>query len=114
MTNLIILLILKGLIYGAALIGTGHFKGRSLKTENIYDIFSTSESKSNDNNHSNFIRGPMKINESELLLFLSYLMGETTQNYDCLKRVACTDTKKSTEYLKAAKMFISIVKQLKE
>lgn len=46
------------------------------------------------------------ISESEILLALSYLMGDASEKYGCLQRVACEDPKKSKEYLSGAKMLI--------
>ncbi|XP_075233822.1 uncharacterized protein LOC142331678 [Lycorma delicatula] len=98
LTNLIILLILKGLLFGAAFVGSGTWKGRSLENNINENIFQSDTSL---------------ISESELLLLISYLIGETTDNYDCLKRVACNETKKATQYIVASKMFIGSAKLLK-
>ncbi|XP_014242442.1 uncharacterized protein LOC106662718 [Cimex lectularius] len=80
LTNLVILLVLKGLLFGVTMYGGGH-KGRSIESEEL-------------------------ISETEIMLITSYLMGDTDKNYSCLYRVACQDPKKSKQYLQAAKLLL--------
>lgn len=93
LTNLIILLVLKGLLFGAAMWGTGTLKGRS-----------------EDGDVS--LPSPSLMTESELVLLISYLMGETDNKYDCLLRVACLEPKKAREYIAAGKMLINTTKAM--
>ncbi|PNF27466.1 hypothetical protein B7P43_G08986, partial [Cryptotermes secundus] len=98
LTNLFILLVLKALLFGAGLFSFGFLKngggstgyGRSTDEENL-----TPDQRAN----------PF-ITESELLLLLTYLMGDANNEYDCLHRVACEEPKKALEYITAAKMLI--------
>jgi len=46
------------------------------------------------------------MSQSELLLMMTYVLGATEGNFDCLNRVACEDSKKAKEYLNAAKMVL--------
>ncbi|KAF6205308.1 hypothetical protein GE061_019478 [Apolygus lucorum] len=85
-TNLIILLVLKGLLFGATYWGGGGYggypyKARSLDTQEI-------------------------ISENEVMLITSYLMGDVDKDYSCLYRVACQDPKKSKNYLQGAKILL--------
>lgn len=90
LTNLVILLILKGLLLGAAMLGTGAYKARN----------------SDDETAEYMPRLQPIVTESELLLLITYLMGETNNKYDCLKKVACQEPKKTREYVAAGKMLI--------
>ncbi|KAJ9578848.1 hypothetical protein L9F63_004952, partial [Diploptera punctata] len=97
LTNLFILLVLKALLFGAGLFSFGFLKngngggyGRSSDEDNLIP-----DPRSN----------PL-ITEPELLLLLSYLMGDANSDYECLHRVACEEPKKAREYLTAAKMLI--------
>ncbi|KAG8319109.1 hypothetical protein J6590_098381 [Homalodisca vitripennis] len=95
LTNLIILLVLKGLLLGAAMWGTGTWKGRSVEGEVAPPSISL-------------------LTESELVLLISYLMGESDNKYDCLLRVACQEPKKAREYIVAGKMLIKGVKVMEK
>uniref|UniRef100_A0A1B6DQY9 Uncharacterized protein n=1 Tax=Clastoptera arizonana TaxID=38151 RepID=A0A1B6DQY9_9HEMI len=90
LTNLVILLVLKGLLFGAAMFGTGTYKGRNAE-EYTDDYMPQTQ--------------PI-ITESEILLLITYLMGETNEKYDCLKKVACNEPKKAKEYVAAGKMLL--------
>ncbi|XP_071440889.1 uncharacterized protein [Hetaerina americana] len=79
-TNLVILLVLKALLLGAALFsyGSAH-AGRG-------------------------------VSEAEVLLVLSYLMGGTAGNdgggYGCMQRVACEEPEQATDYLSASRVLL--------
>ena len=98
LTNLFILLVLKALLFGAGLFSFGFLKqgggasgyGRSSDEDNLIP-----DPRSN----------PL-ITEPEILLLLSYLMGDANSDYDCLHRVACEEPKKAREYVTAAKLLI--------
>nr|XP_018910323.1 PREDICTED: uncharacterized protein LOC109039342 [Bemisia tabaci] len=99
-TNIIIILILKGILYGAALIGTGAlFGGFKHLQPHRSDVSGNQIREGLDPDE------PV-ISESEVLMLLGYLMGETANKYDCLNRIACQDPKKATEYIHAAKMLL--------
>lgn len=89
LTNLILLLVLKGLLLGVAAWGTGAWKGRGLEAPS-----------------------PTLLSEPELALVVSYLMGEANGKYNCLLNVACQQPKKTREYLAAGKMLLNTVKAM--
>lgn len=94
LTNLVILLVLKAIIFGASSFGFGHgAHGRSmdgLLQENL----------------AKQVQSKALVSETELLLMLSYLKADSTQKYGCLHRVACEDPYKAKEYLFAGKMVL--------
>ncbi|XP_039294294.1 uncharacterized protein LOC111047754 [Nilaparvata lugens] len=93
LTNIIIWLVLKGLLFGAAYVSNNSSwkNHRSLDDED-QSLFKASESI---------------LDEKEILLFLGYAMGEKTQNFDCLKKIACIEPKKAQQYSSAARMIIN-------
>lgn len=98
MTNLFILLVLKALLFGAGLFSFGFLKNGG-----------GSSSYGRSSGEDNLIPDPRAnpfITESELLLLLTYLMGDASNDYDCLHRVACEEPKKAREYITAGKMLI--------
>jgi hypothetical protein len=98
LTNLFILLVLKALLFGAGLFSFGFLKNGGGSTG--YGRSSHEEKLIPDPWANPFIT------ESELLLLLTYLMGDANSEYDCLQRVACEEPKKALEYITAAKMLI--------
>lgn len=72
------------------MLGTGAWKSRSLQ-DGIADYIPK--------------HGPL-LTEAEILLLISYLMGETNSKYDCLLRVSCQEPKKAREYVAAGKLLI--------
>ncbi|RZF47801.1 hypothetical protein LSTR_LSTR006065 [Laodelphax striatellus] len=92
LTNIIIWLVLKGLLFGAAYVNSGSWKGHRSLDEAAGEIFQSKESI---------------IDEKEILLFLGYAMGEKTENFDCLKKIACIEPKKAKQYAAAARMLIN-------
>lgn len=93
LTNLVILLVVKALIFGAGSLGfggQGDHVGRSVDEP----------SRGNVTTNQSFIT------ESELLLMLSYLKSDVTQHYGCLKFAACKDPKKTKEYLLASNLLV--------
>ena len=85
---MLILLVLKGLLWGASYAGgTGYPKARS----------------------ENEAPEPI-INETEILLLLSYLMGDEENNFDCLQRIACEDPQKAREYMNAGYIIMNAAK----
>ncbi|PSN44532.1 hypothetical protein C0J52_14685 [Blattella germanica] len=98
LTNLFILLVLKALLFGAGLFSFGFLKNGS-------GAHGYGRSSDEDNLIPDPRANPL-ITESELLLLLSYLMGDANSDYECLHRVACEEPKKAREYVTAAKMLI--------
>ncbi|CAL7939523.1 unnamed protein product [Xylocopa violacea] len=82
LSNLLLLLVLKAVVFGAGYIGHHGYKGRELKEENV-------------------------VSEGEIALALGYLMGDT-----CLYRAACEEPHVAKEYLGAAEMIIETMKLL--
>ncbi|XP_076682508.1 uncharacterized protein LOC143376265 [Andrena cerasifolii] len=82
LSNLLLLLVLKAVVFGAGYIGNHGYKGRELEEENV-------------------------VSEGEVALALGYLMGDT-----CLYRAACEEPRVAKEYLGAAEMIIETMKLL--
>ncbi|CAK9807084.1 hypothetical protein ANTPLA_LOCUS5148 [Anthophora plagiata] len=82
LSNLLLLLVLKAVVFGAGYLGNHGYKGRELEEENL-------------------------VNEGEVTLALGYLMGDT-----CLYRAACEEPRVAKEYLGAAEMIIETMKLL--
>ncbi|XP_012223783.1 uncharacterized protein [Linepithema humile] len=81
LSNLLLLLVLKAVVFGAGYIGHQQgYKGRELEDENI-------------------------VSEGELALALGYLIGDT-----CLYRAACEEPRIAREYLGAAEMLLQTMK----
>lgn len=86
MTNLLILLAIKAVVFLFGFVGTG--AGRSSTID------------------------PIGFDQSDLLIFLSYAIAKTSDDYDCLNRVACERPEKLQEYLTASKMMMKVSKLL--
>ncbi|XP_017765417.1 PREDICTED: uncharacterized protein LOC108554594 [Eufriesea mexicana] len=82
LSNLLLLLVLKAVVFGAGYLGHHGYKGRELEEENV-------------------------VSEGEITLALGYLMGDT-----CLYRAACEEPHVAKEYLGAAEMIIETMKLL--
>ncbi|XP_076621137.1 uncharacterized protein LOC143341801 [Colletes latitarsis] len=82
LSNLLLLLVLKAVVFGAGYLGHHGHKGRELEEENI-------------------------VTEGEIALALGYLMGDT-----CLYRAACEEPHVAKEYMGAAEMVIETMKLL--
>ncbi|EFN75514.1 hypothetical protein EAI_03538 [Harpegnathos saltator] len=80
LSNLLLLLVLKAVVFGASYLGNHGYKGRELQDENI-------------------------VSEGEIALALGYLIGDT-----CLYRAACEEPYVATEYLGAAEMLLQTMK----
>lgn len=80
LSNLLILLVLKAVVFGAGYLGNHGYKGRELEEDNI-------------------------VSEGELALALGYLIGDT-----CLYRAACEEPHVAREYLGAAEMLLQAMK----
>ncbi|GAB1866241.1 hypothetical protein CAJAP_07320 [Camponotus japonicus] len=84
LSNLLLLLVLKAVVFGAGYIGQHGYKGRELEDENI-------------------------VSEGELALALGYLIGDT-----CLYRAACEEPHIAKEYLGAAEMLLQTMKLMSQ
>ncbi|XP_014471305.1 PREDICTED: uncharacterized protein LOC106742651 [Dinoponera quadriceps] len=80
LSNLLLLLVLKAVVFGAGYLGNHGYKGRELQDENI-------------------------VSEGEIALALGYLIGDT-----CLYRAACEEPHVAREYLGAAEMLLQTMK----
>lgn len=96
LTNLLILLVLKAIIFGASSFGFGAYNGPHGRS--MDGIITDNLSKQ--------MQSKAFVSETELLLMLSYLKADATQKFGCLHRVACEDPYKAKEYLLAAKMIV--------
>jgi len=99
LTNLLILIVLKAIIFG---IGLFYFGGVSFKGG--HDGWGRSLDIKKD---------PL-LSQSELLLMMTYVLGSTTDNYDCMYRVACEDPTKANDYLNASNMLLKGAKYAKK
>ncbi|XP_026674092.1 uncharacterized protein LOC113465035, partial [Ceratina calcarata] len=80
LSNLLLLLVLKAIVFGAGYLGQSDHKGRELEKESV-------------------------ISEGEVTLAVGYLMGNT-----CLYRAACEEPHVAKEYLGAAEMIVETMK----
>ncbi|XP_045773767.1 uncharacterized protein LOC123873100 [Maniola jurtina] len=88
LTNLVILIVLKALILAAGFFGAGawkgHHYGRSL----------------DDNKNASYLT------EDEILLYLSYLAGQQSQDYGCLYRMSCQKPHQAALYASGAELLL--------
>lgn len=101
LTNLLILIVLKAIIFG---IGLFYFGGVTFKGSGGHGWSSRSLEK----------KSGSFMSEGELLLMLTYLLGSTDENYECMYRVACEEPSKAKEYLKVSKMILKGAKFMKK
>lgn len=91
LSNVVLMLVLKGLIWGASYMrlgGGSDGKGRA-------DVESDGV-----------------VTETDLLLFLGYLVADESGRYDCLNRVACEKPSRAERYLNSAEMVWNAGKML--
>ncbi|XP_023952885.2 uncharacterized protein LOC112056663 isoform X2 [Bicyclus anynana] len=88
LTNLVILIVLKALVLAAGFFGAGAWKGhnygRSLE----------------DNKNVSYLT------EDEIMLYLSYLSGQQSQDFGCLYRIACLKPHQSALYASGAELLL--------
>lgn len=104
LTNLLILVVLKAIIFG---IGLFYFGGVSFKGGHDHG-HGWGRSLEGKENPSSIMT------QSELLLMLTYVLGSSTDNYDCMYRVACEDPAKAKDYLNASNMLLKGAKYAKK
>lgn len=87
------MLVLKGLIWGASYMQGGGGKGRK------EGLAGTTLSQN-------------LFTETDMLLFLGYMVADESGHYDCLNRVACEQPARSESYLRSAEMVWKTAKML--
>nr|XP_023029570.1 uncharacterized protein LOC111517587 [Leptinotarsa decemlineata] len=88
LTNLLVLVLLKALIFAAGSLGAGHLKGGFART----------------------IDGEEKlVTDEEVLMFLSYLSGSP----GCLQNIACQQPEQAKKYINAGDLLLKISKMFK-
>ncbi|XP_060868150.1 uncharacterized protein LOC132943260 isoform X2 [Metopolophium dirhodum] len=98
MSNVVLMLVLKGLIWGASYM-QGH-GGKSRKDgPDAAGLAGTGLLQN-------------MVTETDLLLFLGYLVADESGRYDCLNRVACEQPARAESYLKSAEMVWKTAKLL--
>ncbi|KAG5897154.1 hypothetical protein JTB14_020883 [Gonioctena quinquepunctata] len=85
LTNLLVLVLLKALIFAAGTLGAGHLKGGYARTMDGEDKFITDE---------------------EVLMFLSYLAGSP----GCLQNIACQQPEQAKKYINAGDLLLKMSK----
>lgn len=83
MSNIVLMLVLRGLIWGVSYIQGG---GKEARSEDLQ----TST--------------PDMINETDMMLFLGYLVADESGQHDCLNLVACEQPSRAESYLQSAEM----------
>jgi len=105
LTNLLILVVLKAIIFG---IGLFYFGGVSFKGGHGGDHGHGWGRSLEEKSAGSFM------SQSELLLMLTYVLGSTSDNYECMYRVACEDPAKAKDYLNASNMLLKGAKYAKK
>ncbi|KAF2900114.1 hypothetical protein ILUMI_06074 [Ignelater luminosus] len=90
LTNLVVLVLLKALIFAAGSLGAGNWKGGLGRSSDGEETFLTDE---------------------EILLFLGYLTGSPGSN-GCLQNVACQQPQQARKYAAAGDMLLRTAKTL--
>jgi len=105
LTNLLILIVLKAIIFG---IGLFYFGGVSFKGGHHGGGGGDGWGRSLEEKKEAYMT------QSELLLMLTYVLGSASENYECMYRVACEDPEKAKDYVSASKMLIKGAKYAKK
>ena len=92
LTNLIILLVVKAIIFGFGFLGAA--AGR----------------RSSDGVGSS----GLTFNQTDLMMMMSYALGTTTDDYQCLYRTACQEPETAHQYMTASKMLLKGAKLFKK
>ncbi|CAF4856246.1 unnamed protein product [Pieris macdunnoughi] len=88
LTNLVILIVLKALVLAAGFFGAGAWKGHHY-------------ARSFEGN-----KNASYITEDEILLYLSYLVGQQSQDYGCLYRLSCQRPGQAAIYASGAELLL--------
>ncbi|KAI8432082.1 hypothetical protein MSG28_004592 [Choristoneura fumiferana] len=89
LTNLVILIVLKALILAAGFFGAGAWKGGHHYGRSLDDNMNVSY-----------------VTEDEILMYLSYLIGQQTQHFGCLYRLACQKPEQAAMYSSGADILL--------
>lgn len=90
LTNLVIMLVIKAIIFGFGFVGS--FGRRSSESS-----FPTT-----------------LLNQTDLMMTMSYALGSTTHDYGCLYRMACEEPQAAHQYMTASKMLLKGAKLFKK
>lgn len=96
LSNVVLMLVLKGLIWGASYMQGGGVKGR----------------KEGPSGGIGGLQQDGMITNTDVLLFLGYLVADESGQYDCLNRVACEQPSRAEGYLRSAEMLWKTAKML--
>ncbi|CAL8111396.1 unnamed protein product [Orchesella dallaii] len=111
LTNLLILVVLKAIIFG---IGLFYFGGISFKGNHGGDG-GHGGGWGSGHGRSLVEKNRPFMSQGELLLVMTYILGAAEKdNYECMYRVACEDPSQAKDYLKASKMIMTGVKYAKK
>lgn len=88
------MLVLRGLIWGVSYMQGGSKEAR--------------------NQDGTAVGGQDSITETDLMLFLGYLVADESGRYDCLNRVACEQPDQAENYLRGAEMIWRTAKMMDE
>ncbi|KAK9876500.1 hypothetical protein WA026_013875 [Henosepilachna vigintioctopunctata] len=95
LTNLLVLVLLKALIFAAGSIGLGHLK------EKEYGYYGRSlDNEVQPENHN------LVLTEDEILLYLGYLTG----NRGCVQNIACLQPEHAKKYAEAGEILLRTTK----
>lgn len=89
LTNLIILIVVKAIIFGFGFLGAAGRRSDSSPQQ-------------------------ITFNQSDLMMMMTYALGSTTKDYDCLYRTACEDPETAQQYMTASKMLLKGAKFFKK
>ena len=89
-TNLIILIVVKAIIFGFGFLGGGFGAGRSssLPLESLFG-------------------------QADLMMMMGYALASSTDDYDCLYRTACDEPETASQYMTASKFLLKGAKLFK-
>ncbi|XP_025424621.1 uncharacterized protein LOC112693657 isoform X2 [Sipha flava] len=91
MSNIVLMLVLRGLIWGVSYI---QGSGKEARSEDL-------QTSAAD-----------MINETDMMLFLGYLVADESGQHDCLNLVACQQPTRAESYLRSAEMVWKTAKML--
>ncbi|XP_026814007.1 uncharacterized protein LOC113554386 [Rhopalosiphum maidis] len=88
MSNLVLMLVLRGLIWGVSYMqnGGGVKEARNEDSTTVGGLFQD------------------MVTETDVMLFLGYLVADESGRYECLNRVACEQPERAESYFKTAEM----------
>jgi hypothetical protein len=87
-TNLIILIVVKAIIFGFGFLGGGFGRSSSLPLESLFG-------------------------QADLMMMMGYALASSTDDYDCLYRTACDEPETASQYMTASKILLKGAKLFK-